>query len=104
MDLGNCFTLNNIEEESEMLMYCGNCGKEIEIESTFFHECGAKIEIANNEMPKGDNPKIKKRMRLLRPVVMMIIIAFVRMKVFFYIQSIPPKEEIQMVAKQCAER
>ncbi len=79
-------------------MYCGNCGKEIEYGSTFCPECGAKIEVAYSGNPKGDNQKIKKIMRLIIPIAVIIAVAFVGIKVFYYIQSIPSEEEIQMAA------
>lgn len=79
-------------------MYCGNCGKEIENGSTFCPECGAKTEIAHNTIPKGDNQKIKKMMRLIIPIAVIIVVAFVGIKIFSYIQSIPSGEEIQMAA------
>ncbi len=79
-------------------MYCGNCGKEIENGSAFCPECGAKIEAVHNASLKGDNPKVKKMVRLIIPIVAIIVVAFVGIKIFSYVQSIPSEEEIQMVA------
>ncbi len=79
-------------------MYCGNCGKEIENGSTFCPECGAKVDAVQNTKPKFDNKKIKKLMRLVVPVLAIVIVAFVGIKIFSYIQSIPSDEEIQSAA------
>jgi len=70
-------------------MYCGSCGKEIENGSTFCPECGAKVDAVQNTKPKIDNKKIKKLMRLVVPLLAIVIVAFVGIKIFSYVQSIP---------------
>lgn len=84
-------------------MYCGNCGKEIADNVTFCPECGAKIEAAQQAVKtKSFNPKTKKLMKLGVLVVAIIAVAFIGLKVFSYIQSIPSEAEIQMAANNVA--
>jgi len=73
-------------------MYCGNCGKEIAYSLAFCPECGTKVEIVENGKTKINNQKMKKQ---VIPVLVVIIVAFIGIKIFSYIQSIPSKEEIQ---------
>lgn len=76
-------------------MYCGNCGCEIESGAAFCPGCGEKIEAVADEPQKRSNPKIKKMIRILIPIVAAILVVFAGIKALIYFRSIPSQKEIQ---------
>lgn len=77
-------------------MYCGNCGKEVENDAAFCPVCGSHI-------PEKDGKKTiigsKKAGKLIVAVVVItaiIIATWVGLKVYFYFQSIPTNQQLQL--------
>lgn len=81
-----------------MQKFCGKCGAELEGDSFFCSECGAKIECDKEIINKKDKTKVKKIMWSAIVIISIFAVAFIGIKVFSFVQSVPSEKEIQMSA------
>lgn len=79
-----------------MAKFCGNCGAELESDSFFCSECGTKIECDKEITNKKDKTKVKRIIGSAIVIMSIFTVAFIGIKVFSFIQSVPSEEKIQM--------
>ncbi len=77
-------------------MHCGNCRKEVENSATFCPVVGAPIAENGGKKTIIDRKKAGKLIAAAIVTVAISIVPVVGLKVYFYFQSIPTDQQLQL--------